>query len=54
MRFEIGGFTLKLGFDYEFITDPPLFGDIGVATVNIGGMSLVADIETIFEEKFEV
>jgi hypothetical protein len=45
-RFELANFTFDLSFDYEFITNPPIFADIGTATVNIGGMTLATDIET--------
>ena len=46
LRFELVDFTFDLSFDYEFITNPPIFADIGTATVNIGGMTLTTDIET--------
>jgi hypothetical protein len=54
MRFELASFTIELGFDYEFITNPPIFADIGTASVNIGGMTLVADIESFLEDSFSI
>jgi len=54
VRFELKGLTLELTFDYEFITDPPIFADIGAATVNIGGMTLAANIETSLEDYFSL
>ena len=54
LRFELASFTLDLGFDYEFITNPPILADIGTASVNIGGMTLVADIESFLEDTFSI
>ena len=54
MRFELVDFTLELGFDYEFITNPPIFADIGTATVNIGGMTFATDLETFLEDSFSI
>lgn len=46
--------TFELGFDYEFITDPPIFADIGTAQVKIGGMTIATDLKTFLEESFTV
>ena len=54
MRFQLADFTLELSFDYEFITDPPIFADIGTAQVNIRGMTFAADIKTFLEESFSM
>ena len=47
-------FTLELSFDYEFITDPPIFADIGTAQINIRGLTFAADIKTFLEESFSL
>ena len=54
MRFQLADFTLELSFDYEFITDPPIFADIGTAQINIRGLTFAADIKTFLEESFSL
>lgn len=39
-RFQIDQLTLNVEFDYAYISDPPLFADIGVAYLGFDGMSL--------------
>ena len=46
MRFQLSGFDFKLQFDYEFISDPPIFADIGTASIAIERMNFAADLQT--------
>lgn len=54
MRFQLSGFDFKLQFDYEFISDPPVFADIGTASLAIERMTFAADLQTSMDEAFSI
>lgn len=44
--FEITNLTMRIQSDYEFISDPPLLADIGIAFINVERTSVFVEFET--------
>lgn len=50
VKVEIGDFDLKLVFDYEFVTNPPILGDIGEMWVYINALKLVTNLSSTIND----
>lgn len=52
--FQIIGLNLTLAFDYEYVSDPPIFADIGCATIGVSDFYLnLTDYIEIIDYKAE-
>jgi hypothetical protein len=52
--FSINELSLDVEFDYQYISDPPIFADIGVGYLGIEGMTLEFTMTTQMDSDFEI
>ena len=52
--FQFDGVALEFGFNYALISDPPIFADIGSATLKIETLSFSLSWTSTFEDNFEL
>ncbi len=45
-KFQFENLTLILQADYSYVSDPPLFADIGTATILLSGLSLSFEFQS--------
>ena len=53
-RLQINELTLELEFDYQYISDPPLFADIGTAYLGVEGMTIDFTWNSTYNGTFDI
>lgn len=55
VRLQLSNLTLNLTFDYAYVSDPPIFADIGSAYLGIDTLSIDVNLTSSFEnEQFNI
>jgi hypothetical protein len=50
VKVEIGDLNLKIVFDYEFVTNPPILGDIGEMWIHLNGLNLMTNLNSTMND----
>ena len=53
-RLQINELSLELEFDYRYITDPPIFADIGTAYLGVEGMTVDFMFNSTYNGNFSI
>lgn len=51
--FELADLHAGLGFKYEYISDPPILGDIGTFQFDLKNTTLILNSSTTYDEKVD-
>ena len=49
--FTLENLNASIGFEYQYISDPPILGDIGKFTFTLGNTTLSLNSSTFFDDK---